>query len=156
MTRAALDAVVLAAHFVRAGVRHVYLRSALRPPLALRPIEPKHEGGLWELPAGLIEPGEEPAVAAVRELHEELGFRVNREALVELGGFTFPAPGFIAEHHVFFHVEVDPVALDRPPAEDGSALERGASIVALPVHDALEHCRRGSIPTPRRSWRSVA
>ena len=36
--------------------------------------------GCWELPGGKVEPGEEPAAAAVREIEEELG------CLVEVTG----------------------------------------------------------------------
>jgi len=143
--RKALDAVVMAVHFVRGGVRHVFLRSAIRPPCALRPVPPAHDGSLWELPAGLVEPGEEPAAAAAREIDEELGFTVAASAMRELGPFTFPAPGIIGERHLFFHVEVDPAARGTP-GEDGSALEAGAEIVAVPLRDALEHCRRGLLP----------
>ena len=143
--RRALDAVVIAAHFVEAGVLHVYLRSAVRPPCALRSIPPAHDGGLWELPAGLVEPGETFVAAAVRELAEELGFTVQEPAMRPLGPWTFPAPGIIGERHVFFAVEVDPRTRETP-TEDGSALEREAAIVALPVRDALEHCRNGAIP----------
>jgi ADP-ribose pyrophosphatase len=143
-TRAALDAVVFAACFLKDGVRHVYLRSAVRPPAALRTTPPLHDGGLWELPAGLIEPGEDAAEAAARELAEELGFQADPRAMVQLGEWTFPSAGVIAERHVFYWVEVDPSART-PPTEDGSALERFAAIFALPVADALEHCRRGAI-----------
>jgi ADP-ribose pyrophosphatase len=142
--RKALDAVVMAVHFRRDGIRHVYLRSAVRPPCALRTLPPSHDGCLWELPAGLIEPGEEPAAAAAREIDEELGFRVDAQALRELGPWTFPAPGIIGERHLFFHVEVDPGSRGTP-GEDGSALEAGAAILAIPVADALEHCRRGTL-----------
>jgi ADP-ribose pyrophosphatase len=129
--RAALDAVVMAVHFTKNNARHVFLRTALRPPCALRPLPPSHDGSLWELPAGLIE--------------EELGFTVAESAMRELGPWTFPAPGIIGERHLFFHVEVDP-STRSTPSEDGSALEKGAAIIAVPLAEAIEHCRRGAIP----------
>lgn len=142
--RRALDAVVIVATFVEVGVRQVYLRSAIRPPCVLRPVPPAHDGCLWELPAGLVEPDEEPDAAAVRELHEELGFVVPASAARPLGEWTFPVPAMIAERHIFFVVDVDPAART-VPTEDGSALERAAAIISLPVADAMEHCRRGAI-----------
>jgi ADP-ribose pyrophosphatase len=142
--RAALDAVVIAACYVQAGVTYVYLRSAFRPPCALRPIPPAHGGGLWELPAGLVEPGEEPAACAARELAEELGFDASAADMRPLGPWTFPAPGMIGERHLFYTIDVDPAAR-KEPTEDGSALEQGAAIVALSIADALEDCRRGDI-----------
>jgi ADP-ribose pyrophosphatase len=135
----------MAAHYVEGGVRLVYLRSSIRPPCALRPVPPLHDGALWELPAGLVEPGEDPAACAARELAEELGFVVPPSAMQPLGPWTFPAPGIIGERHLYFHVPVDPQTRTTP-TEDGSALERAASIIALPVRDAIEHCRRGAIP----------
>jgi ADP-ribose pyrophosphatase len=143
-SRAAIDAVILAAHYTDAGVRHVYLRSCVRPPLALRPVPPWHDGTLWELPAGLVEPGEDPAACAARELGEELGFAAEARDLQPLGEWMFPVPALIGERHLFFHVEVDPRARTTP-TEDGSALERGAAIVAVPVAEALDHCRRGTL-----------
>ena len=142
--RRALDAVVILAYFVEASVRHVYLRSAVRPACALRAIEPAHDGLLWELPAGLVEPDEEPIAAAVRELHEELGFSSRIRDMKPLGHWTFPTPGIIGERHLFFMIEVDRQARGEP-TEDGSALERAASIVALPLENALAFCRSGVI-----------
>jgi ADP-ribose pyrophosphatase len=143
-TRACIDAVIIAACFERDGRRHVYLRSAVRPPCALRTTPPAHDGLLWELPAGLIEPGEDPIACAVREVEEELGFVVDPGALQPLGSWTFPAPGIIAERHLFYRVTVDP-ATRGTPTEDGSALERAAAILAVPADEALEHCRSGAI-----------
>jgi ADP-ribose pyrophosphatase len=144
-TRRAIDAVVVVAHFAADGEPQVYLRSCPRPALMLHdgPTGPR-EGNLWELAAGLVEPDETPRHGAARELHEELGFQVDEARLVPLGAFTYPAPGFIAEQHHYFHVEVDPAAR-QPPAEDGSPLEENASVIHCSLADALEHCRAGRI-----------
>jgi ADP-ribose pyrophosphatase len=144
--RAAMDAVVVVAHFRVGGARHVLLRSSVRPPVALR--EPHEavdeEGRMWEVVAGLIEPGEDPRAAAARELAEELGFEVREDALQPLGPFTYPAPGIIGERHVFFHVEVDPRAR-ATPTEDGSALERGAAIIEVELSSVLDAVRDGKL-----------
>ncbi len=143
--RHAIDAVIVVAHFEQAGARHVYLRSCPRPALMLHEgAGGPREGNLWELAAGLIEPGESPRRGAARELHEELGFLVDEERLMPLGGFTYPAPGFIAEQHHYFHVAVDPEH-QQPPTEDGSPLEENALVVVCSLDDALEHCRAGRI-----------
>ncbi|HEX9295751.1 MAG TPA: NUDIX hydrolase [Polyangiaceae bacterium] len=153
--RKALDAVVVAPHFRdEAGVRKVLLRSALRPPVAFRRREawpiPEREtlGGLWEVPAGLVEPhecSEEGLRAcAVRELYEETGAEVPLDALQPLGCSTFPCPGVIGERHFYFHVEIDPASLV-PPIEDGSVLERQATLVTVTLEDALALLRAGEI-----------
>ena len=144
--RASFDAVVVLAHFVREGARHVFLRSCVRPPLTFRELGAPDdaEGLLWETVAGLIDPGESPSEAAARELEEELGFVAAPAALRALGPYTYPAPGIIGERHVFYHLEVDPL-LRRTPSEDGSALEKGAAIVSLPLADALGHARGGRL-----------
>lgn len=53
----------------------------------------------WELPGGLIDEGETPAAAAVRELQEETGYRAGRfEHLI-----TFqPTAGRVDSEHVVF------------------------------------------------------
>jgi ADP-ribose pyrophosphatase len=153
VARRALDAVVLCAHFERAGVRFVYLRSALRPPVTFRnpATSPVEEGvlGLWELPAGLVEVGEQSAMGVLecgrRELAEELGFAVNRAELRALGPSTFPCAGVIGERHFFLEVEVDPDSRGEP-ALDGSALEAHGEVIVLPLQDALSRCRRGEFP----------
>jgi ADP-ribose pyrophosphatase len=154
--RNAIDAVVIAAHFLLpSGERRVYLRSALRPPLTAR--DPAHtpdpedvrHAQLWELPAGLIEPGEQSvagvARAAQRELLEELGFDVPLAALQPLGQATFPVPGFCAERQFFFEVAVDP-SKRREPGLDGSALEHFGLVIDVRIEDALTACRNGRMP----------
>jgi ADP-ribose pyrophosphatase len=151
--RRAIDAVVIAAFFERGSERWVYLRSALRPPLFFRdparsPLPETSRGALWELPAGLIEPGEQTEAgvfeAARRELAEELGFEVAARQFRALGPSTLPAPGFIAERHFFVSVEVSPEQRGEPGL-DGSALERFGRVVALPLRQALAACAGGRI-----------
>ncbi len=153
--RAAVDAVVLVAHYLdAAGVRRVFLRSCVRPPVGGRDARSPHperdpaEGMLWELPAGLVEPTEQSSDglvhAAQRELAEELGFSVTPSAFSELGASVFPVPAMIAERLYFFEVTVDPAARGEPHL-DGSALERFGAVVALPLVDALDRCRRGTL-----------
>jgi ADP-ribose pyrophosphatase len=153
--RRAIDAAVMLAHYDDArGVPYVYLRSGLRPPVAMRdkarsPLleEPNH-GGLWELPAGLVEPGEQTPEGVVgtaqRELLEELGFEVARSQLLPLGPSTFPAPGIVSERLFYFHVAVDP-NLRRAPELDGSPLERFGEVIDVPLSDALAWCTTGGI-----------
>lgn len=152
--RRAIDAVVLAAHYVDSdGARRVFLRSCVRPPVAKRdparsprPEQDPPHGWIWELPAGLIETSEQTPEGllrcAQREIEEELGFSVELSALSELGTSIFPVPAFIAERQFFFEVEVDPTQR-REPTLDGSALERFGEVEAVPVNEVLELCRQG-------------
>jgi ADP-ribose pyrophosphatase len=153
--RSRLDAVVVVAHFRGpSGERRVLLRSALRPPVALRPAEacpipePAWLGNMWEVPAGLVEEDERTPeglrACAARELFEETGARADASAIQPLGPATFPSAGVIGERHFYFHVEIAAGARETP-SEDGSALERGAVIVDVTLDEALDACRRGLI-----------
>ena len=161
LARRAMDAVIIAAHFRRAGRHWVYLRSALRPPLRFRdpalsprlsptlsPTGARETGALWELPAGLIEPGEQSAAGVLeagrRELWEELGFDVGASDFSPLGPATWPCPGVMCERHFFLQLEVRPEQRAEPTL-DGSALERYGRVIALPLSDALALCRAGRI-----------
>lgn len=153
--RNALDAVVIVPHFKNGGDEHwVFLRSALRPPVALRsrersPIQERSTlGHIWEVPAGLVEADEQTVqglrACAARELAEEVGIHLSPEHMQPLGPPMFPAPALIGERHFYFHCEVDP-STRLTPQGDGSALENHATIVAVPLSDALELVRNGEI-----------
>jgi ADP-ribose pyrophosphatase len=78
----------------------------------------RHAAGrrLLELPAGTLEPGEDPRPAAIRELQEEVGHRPGK--VEALGGF-FVAPGYTTEYiHLFVCTELTPSRLDGDEDED--------------------------------------
>lgn len=71
---------------------------------------------LIELPAGTIDPGEEPAACAAREVREETGFQAG--SLVPLGGF-YTAPGFCNEYiHLFLATDLSYAPLIAEDTED--------------------------------------
>ncbi|WP_375492149.1 NUDIX domain-containing protein [uncultured Jatrophihabitans sp.] len=70
-------------------------------------------------PGGKLEPGETPAQAAVRELHEELGLELPIATLVELGTWSASAanePGATVRAHAF-RAPLPSGAVPRPAAE---------------------------------------
>jgi ADP-ribose pyrophosphatase len=70
---------------------------------------------LWEVPAGTLEPGEPPDLAAVRELAEETGYTAARWR--KLNAF-FPSPGVLSETtHLYVAEELTPGAMALEPEE---------------------------------------
>ncbi len=64
------------------------------------------ERELLEVPAGGVDPGEEPRDAALRELEEETGYHAGK--LERIGG-VFAAPGYSTEFmHLFFAYDLVP------------------------------------------------
>lgn len=93
-------------------------------------------GELWEIPAGTLEPGEDPADCARRELAEETGFTA--EEIVPLAAF-YTSPGFCDEWmHLF---------LARGLCEGSQSPEDDESIrvARVPLAEALAMIRAGDI-----------
>jgi ADP-ribose pyrophosphatase len=132
----------------------VCVRSAIRPPLALRPgyalplAATQPDPTLFEIPAGLVEAeerGEEGLRAcAARETMEEVGLAIAADAFFRLGPGVFLSPGLSAEKLYFLAAEADPESAGAPTL-DGSPVEDAAVIRWLTLADALEACRTGAI-----------
>ena len=103
------------------GAGQIYLVSQYRHAIARY---------LVELPAGGLEPGEEPLAAAKRELREEVGLEAGE--WVPLGSF-FSSPGFANERlHAF--LARDLVSVDGEPDDD-----EDLAVVRHVLVDLLEH-----------------
>jgi ADP-ribose pyrophosphatase len=94
-------------------------------------------GELLEIPAGTLDPGEEPLATAHRELREEIGFAASH--LEPIGG-TWMAPGFCSEYlHYFVATGLEPSPL--PGDED----ERLSEPVAMTFDEVVAAIEDGTI-----------
>jgi ADP-ribose pyrophosphatase len=86
-------------------------------------------GTILEVPAGKLDPGEEPSACAARELEEEAGQRCGR--LVELAS-VWTTPGFTDERiHLF-------AAFDLEPVPQRLEHDEVIKVVRMPLRTALE------------------
>jgi ADP-ribose pyrophosphatase len=150
--RDALDAVVMVLTHQNSNEEPaVCLRTALRPPVALRArralIAPEAPVAmLLELPAGLIEPqGSEDPVreTASRETREETGYAVAPAAFEPLGAPVFLTPGLCAEKIHFVHARVSPDAPREVTATE--VVEQASKIEWVPLSEAIARAERGEI-----------
>jgi ADP-ribose pyrophosphatase len=100
-------------------------------------------GFIWEIPAGTLNQGEDPAACAARELTEETGLRAER--IVPLG-HILTTPGFCDEKiHLFLARGLSTAAQALDPDEI-------LSVGHVPFERALEMIRAGEI----RDAKSIA
>jgi ADP-ribose pyrophosphatase len=93
---------------------------------------------LWELPAGSVDPGEEPEAAARRECHEEIG--QVPDTIVRLAALS-PTPGYCDEEMLFFRVSGLSVPDEAAELDEDEDIEPRTFTIA----DAREMVRRGEI-----------
>ena len=91
---------------------------------------------LYEIPAGTLEPGEDPRDCAIRELREETGYKpLNIEPM----GGLYTAPGYTDEYiHLFFTSDLSEAPLEQD-ADEFIELHR------LPLSETLQMIESGEI-----------
>jgi len=94
------------------------------------------EQALLEIPAGIIDSGEQPAQAMHRELTEETGYAAGR---LELLFSVYLAPGYSQELiHIF-------LAQDLQPAQAAPDDDEIIRVRKVPFEDAVTACLRGEL-----------
>jgi len=92
---------------------------------------------LLEVPAGKLEPGEDPMVCAARELTEETGWIAGK--IIPLG-MMYPTPGYCGEIlHLFLGLDL---TKGTARLDEGEYLD----VVEMPFHEALAMSDRGELP----------
>src|SRR5262245_51786987 len=117
-----------------------YLAILARAPDGRIPIvrqyRPALEAFTWELPAGLVEKGEDPAAASARELLEETGYPAR--AVHSLGAPASLCTGRLSNRiHSFFIETGECVADFKPEPGMTVALKSPAELVAMIKADAF-------------------
>ncbi|WP_164668701.1 NUDIX hydrolase [Virgibacillus doumboii] len=76
------------------------------------------EKSLVEIPAGKLEPGEQPEVTAIRELEEETGYTTDADSLEFVASF-YTSPGFADEiMHLYLTKDIVPLENKRSGDDD--------------------------------------
>lgn len=91
-----------------------------------------------EIPAGMIEPGEDPAQSAMRELNEETGYTAKR---LELISAFWPTPGYDTEVIYVFNAVCPQRVKKRLPLDD----QEDIAVCWMPLEEAYRQIEQGRI-----------
>lgn len=131
------DAVCVVLYAREGDAVQVLLRRQVRVPVHLMIGRP----ALLELVAGVIDHPDSPMEAAIKEVEEEAGIRVQPSQMRELGRPFFPVPASFTERIFVWAAQVPASAFDLSglalPPTDGSPLEQGADRWVLTLDAAL-------------------
>jgi ADP-ribose pyrophosphatase YjhB (NUDIX family) len=98
------------------------------------------DDGRWSLPAGILEPGEEPAVAIVREIREETAVEAEVERLVSIGSLEPSAyPNGDQVQYLDLCFRCRPLRGEARVNDDESLEVAWYPLTALPPLTAREH-----------------
>lgn len=95
------------------------------------------EGWILEVPAGKLDPGEEPEACARREVEEETGYRPGE---LEALGWIWTSPGFTDERIWLY------LATGLAPARQELGQDEVLSVERLPLERAVEMAAGGELP----------
>jgi len=103
---------------------------------------------IWELPAGSLDAGEDPAAAAARECEEEIGLIPGR---VEFAGAWYPTPGFCTEVMNYYRLgDLRERGADDPPAHRDE--DEDIRVHVFTLDEARAMVRRGDIVDLKTAW----
>ncbi len=91
---------------------------------------------IYELPAGKLDPGEDPMVCAMRELEEETGYRAGK---IDLLTYIYTSPGFCSEK-LYIYLAWD-LQKKEQDLEEGEVL----SVEYKTIDEAVEMILNGEI-----------
>jgi len=107
------------------------------------PIHDRIDGDVLELAAGKIDKGEDPKAAAIREVEEEIGFKIQDGKIGLLNEF-FASPGYSSEKIYLFYATVK--ISDRVNAGGGVAGEHeNISVESFGVSEFFDMVANGDI-----------
>jgi 8-oxo-dGTP pyrophosphatase MutT (NUDIX family) len=120
----------------------------------------RSHGGQWALPGGSLDAGETPVVAALRELHEEVGLEVDESAVLGMLDDYATRSGFVITPVVAWAGAVGPLTPHAPEVAElyvvpMSAIdveprfhaipESDAPVIQLPLFGRFVHAPTGAV-----------